>query len=94
MNVNTAPRLHITGNDKYVQDETHTSVVNLPDTVTHGTQDEIKPSDSVSNVGNRKSGIQSGSHGQPSSIGKRSSHSTTSSACIKAEADMAALIAR
>ena len=45
-------------------------------------QDEIKPSDSVSNITNR-------SHKSHSSCSR---FSTTSSACIKAEAEMAALI--
>ncbi|KAG1936405.1 hypothetical protein F2P79_018737 [Pimephales promelas] len=51
-------------------------------------QDEIKPSDSVSNIGSKCS------KSKQSSAGRRSGISTTSSACIKAEADMAALIAR
>ena len=50
-------------------------------------QDDIKPCDSVSNIGSRWSGKRS-------SAGSRSSVSTTSSARIKAEADMAALMAR
>lgn len=50
-------------------------------------QDDIKPSDSVSNTGSRRSGKRS-------SAGSRSNVSTSSSTRIKAEADMAALMAR
>lgn len=58
---------------------------NVQASVTH---DEINPSDSVSNTGSKAS------DSRRSSAGTRSSASTTSSSRIKAEADMAALIAR
>lgn len=95
INVPAESRLHVSGNDQQLQDEIRLSDIKMPDTVT---QDEIKPSDSVSNVGSGKSGRQSSAgskcSGHSHSSSKRSIHSTTSSACIKAEADMAALIAR
>lgn len=47
--------LHVPGNDQQLQNEIHLSDIEMPDTVT---QDEIKPSDSVSNVGSGKSGRQ------------------------------------
>lgn len=47
------------------------------------TQDEIEPGDSVSNISSRKHGSKA-----------RSSCSSTSSAHVKAEADIAALLAR
>lgn len=50
-------------------------------------QDDVRPNDSISNVQSRRSTQGSGS-------GKRSSVSGTSSACIKAEADLAALMSR
>lgn len=50
--------------------------------------DDVKPSDSVSNVESRRSGTHN------SATGRKSSVSTTSSARIKAEADLAALMAR
>lgn len=97
MNVNAA--LHrISEDDQQVQDKTCISAAKVTDTVPYETQDDIKPSDSVSNVGSGNSGRQSSaggrSHRKSSSSGRRSSHSTASSACIKAEADMAALITR
>ncbi|XP_034530056.1 uncharacterized protein LOC117805434 [Notolabrus celidotus] len=54
--------------------------------VSNHVEDDIRPSDSISNVASRESNKRS-------SVG-RSSVSSTSSACIKAEADMAALMAR
>lgn len=55
---------------------------------TDNLQDEIKPSDSVSNVGSRTSKINS------SSVEKRSVASSTSSVRLKAEAELAALMAQ
>ena len=51
-----------------------------------GPQDDVKPSDSISNVQSRRS-PQSAASGKSSGSGKRSSVSSTSSARIKAEAD-------
>lgn len=50
-------------------------------------QDEVKPSDSVSNVGR-------GARSQSSVVGGKSAVSTTSSVRLQAEADLAALMAR
>jgi len=51
-------------------------------------QDDVKPSDSVSNVESRVIGIES------SVTGSKSSASSTASAHLKAETDLAALMAR
>lgn len=58
-----------------------------------GLQDDVKPSDSISNVQSRQS-AQSATSGKSSGSGKKSSVLSTSSARIKAEADLAALMAR
>lgn len=58
-----------------------------------GLQDEVKPSDSISNVQSRRS-APSATSGKSYGSGKRSSVSGTSSARVVAEADLAALIAR
>ncbi len=64
-----------------------------PSTTLEGLQDEVKPSDSISNVESRRC-AKSATSGKSSGSGKRSSVSGTSSARIKAEADLAALMAR
>ena len=58
------------------------------DALPGATQDEIKPGDSISNISNKRHGSKS----RTSST--RISSSSTSSARVKAEADMAALLAR
>ena len=70
--------------------KTKSTDIKMPDTVT---QDEIKPSDSVSNV-EVESSARSKCRGHPRCSCKTSIHSTTSSAHIKVKADMVALIAR
>ena len=70
----------------YKENVSHVLKYSGPNVETSVTQDEIMPSDSVSNTGSRGSG-------KWNSTRSRSSVSTTSSARIKAEADMAALIA-
>lgn len=64
-----------------------------PVTPYEGLQDDVNPSDSISNVQSRRS-AKSAVSGKSSGSGKRSNISGTSSARIKAEADLAALMAR
>lgn len=58
----------------------------LPKEINDVEQDEIRPNDNISNVGSRKHGSRSGA--------SRTSTSSVSSSRIKAEAEIAALLAQ
>ncbi len=59
------------------------NIENAPLGVVH---DDVQPNDSISNVGSKRYGSKAGT--------SRTSHSSTSSSCVRAEAEMASLLTR